>query len=115
MDHLQVFINSIRGIRENFFSSPFLFLLVSEGLSRLILEAQREGFVRGVRFENSMALPHLLFFDDIMVFGQGNIREMNQTNIIIDYYCKSMGMEVNTNKYYFLFNRLEEDLEGKIK
>jgi hypothetical protein len=49
MAHLLVFFNASRGLQQDFSFSPFLFLLVAEGLSRMILEAKSEGFIPGIQ------------------------------------------------------------------
>jgi hypothetical protein len=43
------FFNASRRLQQGFSFSPFLFLLVAEGLSRMILEAKSEGFIQGIQ------------------------------------------------------------------
>lgn len=44
---------SSRGLRQGFLLSPFLFLLVAEGLSLLIKKARREGLLKGTKISKS--------------------------------------------------------------
>jgi hypothetical protein len=49
--------------------SPFLFLLMVEGLNRMVSRAKQEGIVKGIKIGNSISLSHLLFVDDVILFG----------------------------------------------
>lgn len=51
--------------------SLFLFLLVGEGLCRLLKKAESEGLLRGVKIGNGdMVLSLLLFADDTILWGR---------------------------------------------
>jgi hypothetical protein len=58
-----------RGLRQGFPLSPFLFLLVAEGLSKLICNTRRSGELKGLKVSPSEVLSHLLFIDDVLLFG----------------------------------------------
>jgi hypothetical protein len=58
--------------------------------------------------------PHLLFVDDIMIFGQGSSKEMKSIKKILDIYCKATVMEVNMTKSLMLFNVLEEEVKMQV-
>lgn len=55
--------------------SPFMFLLVVEGLSRMVLTCKRDGRIKGINMGNSVSLTHLLFVDDLTLFSVGSVRE----------------------------------------
>ena len=58
-----------RGIRQGDPLSPYLFLLCSEGLHRLIQTAANNGEIKGVSIcRNGPRLTHLLFADDSLLF-----------------------------------------------
>jgi hypothetical protein len=53
------------------------------------MEARRNGFIRGIKIAGIVVISHLLFVDDILLFGRGNLREMNYLKIILYSFCKS--------------------------
>lgn len=49
--------------------SPFLFILVTEDLSRLVIEKERIGLIEGCRVGNGgLSIPLLLFADNVLFF-----------------------------------------------
>jgi hypothetical protein len=42
-----------------------------EGLSRLILKLVEKGKIEGVLVANGIRITHLLFVDDVILFGNG--------------------------------------------
>jgi hypothetical protein len=69
--------------------SPFLFLLVVEGLSWMVTTCKREGSIKGLDMGNSLSLSHLLFVDDVILFGLGSVREVVKYKEILElYYVK---------------------------
>jgi hypothetical protein len=65
------FFNSSRSLRHGSPLSPYLVLLVVEGLSRIMKEAIGCDQLRGEYVGRSMAISHLLFFDDVHIFCLG--------------------------------------------
>ena len=51
-----------------------LFLLITEGIIRLIIEEKRDGTLKGIKVTSNINLFHLLFVDGITLFGEGTIR-----------------------------------------
>jgi hypothetical protein len=73
------FFNPSRGLRQRCPMSPFLFHPVVEGLHRAIKECKREGTIRGIKVGKSLFPSHLLFVDDVILFGMGTVREAKNT------------------------------------
>jgi len=69
------FFQSQRGLRQGCPLSPLLFLIVIDGLIRLISDAKARGEIREVRLSDSYALSHILYVDDVLLFGGGDWRE----------------------------------------
>lgn len=68
-------------------------VLVAEGLSMLIKDARQRGVVKGLKISDSVVISHLLFVDDIMIFGHGSLRDIRSLKEIVHIYHKATGME----------------------
>jgi len=86
--------------------SPFLFLLAAEGLSRLVHLNRLEGPIKGIMVVDYLNLDHLLFASDVLLFGEGMLKEWRIFKHIINSFCLAMGLEININKSLMLGNEL---------
>eukprot|EP00253_Pinus_taeda_P034216 PITA_34216 len=94
------FFNSQRGLRQGCPLSPLLFLLVAEGLSRLIHKARRTEKVKGIEVAINLFITHLLFVDDILIFSNGSPDELKELKGIFDIFLKATGMQINSAPGY---------------
>jgi hypothetical protein len=62
-----------------------------------------------------MLFHHLLFVDDILLFGRGNVREQSYLESILDLCCKSMGIEINMSKSCILINDLSDNFLRRLE
>jgi hypothetical protein len=69
------FFQAERGIRQGCPLSPLLFLLVAESISHFLTEAKVGGRFSGIKISNGLAITHLLFVDDILIFCDGLKRD----------------------------------------
>ena len=71
------FFGSTKGLRQGDPLSPFLFVLVMEALGRMLDKAIHEGRMLGFSVGNlegrSMAVSHLLFADDMLIFCEADL------------------------------------------
>ena len=89
------FFTSSRGLRKGSPSSPLLFLLVAEGHSRLVSSVRKNGREKSIKIGRNCLLPHLLFLDDVFLFGNGSCRDAQWYKEILDLYMHATGIEVN--------------------
>eukprot|EP00253_Pinus_taeda_P034852 PITA_34852 len=101
------FFNSQRGLRQGCPLSPLLFLLVAEGLSRLIHKAKREEKVKGIEVAINLYITHLIFVDDILIFTNGNHNELKEFKCIFDLFIKATSMQINSGKSQVCFADFE--------
>eukprot|EP00253_Pinus_taeda_P004035 PITA_04035 len=92
------FFHSERGLRQGCPLSPLLFLLVMEGLSRLIISATQEGTLRGLKISEECYLTHLLFVDDVLILLDGSMRDIRTFSRILELFSQAIGMQVNRAK-----------------
>ena len=108
------FFTASRGIRQGCPLSPLLFILVIEGLSLLIEDACKHGKVKGIKISKDLSLTHLLFVDDVILFGMGTIEEWISLKVLLDIFCEASGMLINSEKSCFLCNNLDDGLLTRI-
>uniref|UniRef100_A0A803QGM3 Reverse transcriptase domain-containing protein n=1 Tax=Cannabis sativa TaxID=3483 RepID=A0A803QGM3_CANSA len=97
--------HSTRGIRQGDPLSPYLFLLIAEGLSAAIRLQETNAHFSGIQIcRGAQPLSHLLFADDSMVFTPVHSRASDSLNVILDLYNKATGQLVNRDKSSILFS-----------
>ena len=94
-----------RGLRQGDPLSPYLFLLVTEGLHSLFTKAEVDGVIRGVSLcANGPRISHLLFADDSLVFYRASISECVQIQSILHRYEQASGQSINGAKTSIFFS-----------
>lgn len=91
-----------RGLWQGDPLSPYLFLLVAEGLSFLISKANSEGRVTGISCSNGPGISHLLFADNSLIFCRADERELVSLKNILKIYEEASGECINLSKCYFI-------------
>eukprot|EP00253_Pinus_taeda_P025758 PITA_25758 len=93
-----------RGLRQGDPLSPFLFILMMEGLGRSIKQAKALGKIKGLQLmENGQALTHQQFVDDTMLQGIPTVKEASVYKQILNDFAMAIGMEVNLSKSKIFF------------
>ena len=85
-----------------------------EGLSLLIEDARNHGYVKGIKISKDLSFTHLLFIDDVILFGVGTYDEWLAFKVLLDTFCAASGMLINTEKSCFLSNNVEEGMISRI-
>ncbi|KAL9663373.1 hypothetical protein QQ045_018759 [Rhodiola kirilowii] len=88
-----------RGLRQGNPLSPFLFLMVAEGLSRLLSKAKDVGDLRGVELvRNGERMNHLQYPDDTVIFCEAEMVEIKALRRILKSFEASSGLRINYSK-----------------
>ncbi|KAH9754586.1 reverse transcriptase domain-containing protein [Citrus sinensis] len=100
-----------RGLRQGDSLSPYLFIICAEGLSSLIRNRERAGFIHGVKVARSApAVSHLFFADDCFLFFKAHHNEARIMKSLLAVYGAASGQKVNLNKSSISFSaNMDED------
>ncbi|KAL9668838.1 hypothetical protein QQ045_006378 [Rhodiola kirilowii] len=99
-----------RGLCQGEPLSPFLFLLASEGLSRILNNAVQKGRISGVEWvKNGASLTHLQFADDTVIFCRPDSHKVQKIRHILRSFAVSSGLEIIFSKSRCLGIGLEEE------
>lgn len=91
--------NSPWGIRKGDPLSPFLFVLVVEGLVWCLHVGMLKGKIKGICLHTHMVpITHQQFVDDKILMGSSTIREMQSIKRILDDLMLALGTMINLSK-----------------
>jgi hypothetical protein len=95
-----------RGIRQGDPLSPFLFIILAEGLSRSIHAAIDSKLLTGLSLHGiSPPISHSQFVDDPLLMGSPTVREASSLLDIMQTFVDASGLECNKEKsQIFFFN-----------
>nr|GFB53591.1 transposon TX1 uncharacterized [Tanacetum cinerariifolium] len=88
-----------RGVRQGDSLSSFIFLIVSEALQVMVIDACNKGIFSGVSLaDNGANISLLQYADDVLFFGEWS--KYNATNLthLIECYHEVSGLKVNFSK-----------------
>jgi hypothetical protein len=96
------FFKSSRGIRQGDPLSPMLFIIIMEGLSRMIDKAIGAGMLSGFAVSRNVNDPllisHLLFADDTLIFCEADSGHIAHLRSILVWFEAISGLRVNLGK-----------------
>ena len=92
------FFHIERGIKKGYPLLPLLFLLVMEGLSRLLSDEKKNGRLKGIKIAENYVLSHLVFVDDFLIFLNGAMSDSLIFNAMLKLFCKATCMCCNHSK-----------------
>ena len=73
-----------RGLRQGDPLSPFLFIMGSKLFSRLLFKEERLDKVKGMKIaKNSPTINHLLFADDLLIFGKAFSLKLEISKLVL--------------------------------
>ena len=96
------FFESSRGLRQGDPLSPLLLVLVMEALGRMLNKAINDGHVSGFGVGNlegrSLAVSHLHFVDDTLIFCEANLDQILFLRMILIWFEAVSGLNINLGK-----------------
>ncbi|CAJ2644735.1 unnamed protein product [Trifolium pratense] len=84
-----------KGLRQGDPMSPFLFLIVAEGLSGLMNKAVGSGSFHGYKVNNNLMFHTLQFADDTIIVGEGNWDNLWTIKTVLRSFELVSGLKVN--------------------
>jgi hypothetical protein len=94
-----------RGLRQGDPLSPYLFLIVAEGLSCMLKGAEERGELEGVKVcRTAPVISHLLFADDSLILMHADKKNADCLIDILNRYCANSGQKVSEAKSSIFFS-----------
>jgi hypothetical protein len=96
-----------RGLRQGDPLSPYLFVLCMEKLSLSIQQKVNDGTWKPIQIsKGGPSLSHILFADDVMLFCEANVEQVQVVMSTLDDFCTASGLKVNTLKSKAMCSRM---------
>ncbi|XP_026377852.1 uncharacterized protein LOC113272180 [Papaver somniferum] len=95
-----------RGIRQGDLLSPYLFLIIMEGFSRIIQSQILQGNLNGIIVgKHGLQVSHLFFADECLLFLEASPKYLHNLQQILDQFSKASGQVVNLQISTIFFSK----------
>ncbi|RVX05612.1 putative mitochondrial protein [Vitis vinifera] len=106
-DNAKGWVKASRGLRQCDPLSPFLFTIVADVLSRMLLKAEERSVLEGFRVgRNRVRVTHLQFSDDTIFFANSCAEELQTLKSLLLVFGQISGLKVNLDKSNLLESTL---------
>ncbi|RVW39477.1 Transposon TX1 uncharacterized 149 kDa protein [Vitis vinifera] len=103
-------VKASRGLRQGDPLSPFLFTIVADVLSRMLLKAEERNVLEGFRVgRNKTRVSHLQFADDTIFFSSTREEDMMTLKSVLLVFVHIFGLKVNLDKSNIYDINLEQN------
>ncbi|KAJ9691416.1 hypothetical protein PVL29_013559 [Vitis rotundifolia] len=103
-------VKASRGLRQGDSLSPFLFTLVADVLSRMLLRAEEINSLKGFRVgRNNTRVTHLQFADDTIFFSNTSEENLQTLKSLLLVFGQISGLKVNLDKSNIYGINLEQN------
>ena len=95
----KVWVKAFRDLRQGDPLSPFLFTIVVDVLSRLVVRAEKRGLFEGFLVgKNRTRVSHLQFMDDTIIFSRASLEELQLLKLILLVFGCQSRLRINLDK-----------------
>jgi hypothetical protein len=113
-DHSKLF-GASQGLRQGDPLSPYLFLLLVEGLGHLLKRNVELGNIQGWSWGGDLpSQSHLQFVDDTALMGMATVREATSLRQLLDVYLEASGQMINEDKSSIFFFNMPIPIQRRI-
>ena len=103
-------VKASRGLRQGDPLSPFLFTIVADVLSRMLLKAEERSVLEGFKVgKNRVRVTHLQFSDDTIFFANSCAEELQTLKSLLLVFGHIYGLKVNLDKSNIYGINLEQN------
>jgi hypothetical protein len=92
------FFKNERGLRQGCPLSPYLFILIMEGLSLLLTKSFTEHKISGIKVSKFIKMFHLMFVDDVLLMTIADLAEWTVIQDVLFLFCAVSGLSINHSK-----------------